>query len=785
MSHSATISDADAVGQVLQGSLDSFATLVRRHTQSVHATAFAFTGAREDAEDITQEAFLRAYQTLDSLRDPARFAAWVVQIARNMAINLSRKRQRERSAPMAEQAAPVTPAAASSRAETREILRRHIESMEPQAREVLLMHYYAGHSTGDIAELLEITRHAAKKRLERARNTLGQELLGDLAPMVGPEQSVDERATSVMGAIPALAVGWKAGAPGAVVATGAVGSSILSYKAVMLGVGAVAAVAGGAFVLRPTPEPNPEPVVGATPVATAAVVEPSDESPTEEPVEAVSEDSSEASGAAGSEEETVRAVEPSTNIADVIAARDDARKALEERIAEVKISLGFNGEHITEIADFMGEYLDLTIVVDPRAVAAKGAVQMVAPPGVQRSAEGDGSDTAAPLPEEGTPPVFTKVVEAPGPKVNVDLKETPLKDVLDEILSPHKLSYHVEPGVLWVSTPELMKGEITLQGTPLADTESIDAAMGQRVTLKFENESLTAVLEFLSEFLEINIRLDQRVVTPEGALDEAPSTIVTDGIVPYVNLREVALSQVLRALLRPLNLSYSLEPGYVWVSSRALLEQDAKRAQLPLSASEHPPYLEQPISLAFANDTLSDVLLSVRQSTGVRVEVDAEVLRTVQRPDTEGWPNRIPALSAQELPLREALTIVTRMYNLSFTVRDNTVWISTLAKVTRGAFDSWELAALKPSEPMPEPEKLAPQRRRRSESTGPPELLRIVTAPDGTDRGQFRFRNGRTRLYAEGEAFEEFKVIAVNAEEGTIQLLDEKRNQELELQVSQ
>ena len=63
------------------GELSAFNDLVRRHQKGVKAVAFSFLGRAHDADDVTQEAFLRAFQKLDTLRPPFNFGAWVRQIA--------------------------------------------------------------------------------------------------------------------------------------------------------------------------------------------------------------------------------------------------------------------------------------------------------------------------------------------------------------------------------------------------------------------------------------------------------------------------------------------------------------------------------------------------------------------------------------------------------------------------------------------------------------------------------------------------------------------------------
>ena len=75
--------DAQSVERVLRGEREEFRGLVERHFTKAYAAALARTGNAVEAEDIVQEAFLRAFVKLDKLKKPDRFGAWVVQIARN------------------------------------------------------------------------------------------------------------------------------------------------------------------------------------------------------------------------------------------------------------------------------------------------------------------------------------------------------------------------------------------------------------------------------------------------------------------------------------------------------------------------------------------------------------------------------------------------------------------------------------------------------------------------------------------------------------------------------
>src|ERR1700731_2872147 len=88
-------SDAVAVAQTLAGDRDAFRVLVEKHSRNVHRLAYRMTGNQQDAEEVVQEAFLRAYQKLSQFASRANFGTWVYRIAANYAIDRMRQRKSE------------------------------------------------------------------------------------------------------------------------------------------------------------------------------------------------------------------------------------------------------------------------------------------------------------------------------------------------------------------------------------------------------------------------------------------------------------------------------------------------------------------------------------------------------------------------------------------------------------------------------------------------------------------------------------------------------------------
>jgi RNA polymerase sigma factor (sigma-70 family) len=202
--------DERIVRAVLGGRRDDYGILIRRHMTVVHAIAFAHTGNHADAEDVAQEAFLGALQTLDTLREPAKFPAWLVGIARHIACDVSRRRARETR--VAAEAVPAESAVLPDmeRREMRAFVHEQIRQLDEEPREVLVLHYFAGKPTGDIASLLGITEAAARKRLQRAREVLGERILAELGEVAELEPLLRKRAAHVASLAVVASVPWKA-----------------------------------------------------------------------------------------------------------------------------------------------------------------------------------------------------------------------------------------------------------------------------------------------------------------------------------------------------------------------------------------------------------------------------------------------------------------------------------------------------------------------------------------------------------------------------------------------
>jgi RNA polymerase sigma factor (sigma-70 family) len=185
-------SEHELVASALAGDPGAFASLVARHRSRVEAVVARLLPA-DDAEEVVQEALLRAYLSLSQLRYADRFGAWLCGIAVNLAkMRLRRGAVRRRALALVGSGAEV---AFDEDRELLELVREAVELLPAGQRDVVLMHYVDDLSCEEIANLLGTTTGAVRVRLHRARASLRREL-APLAPApvtrVGKERTMVE-----------------------------------------------------------------------------------------------------------------------------------------------------------------------------------------------------------------------------------------------------------------------------------------------------------------------------------------------------------------------------------------------------------------------------------------------------------------------------------------------------------------------------------------------------------------------------------------------------------------
>jgi RNA polymerase sigma-70 factor, ECF subfamily len=168
--------DAALVARALAGDADGFEMLVRRHFRAAYAVALALTREPADADDVCQDAFVRAYERLADCREPHRFAAWLAQIVRNRARNRLAYFRIRRALPLASAedraSSRASPAVDAEREELRRALLAALGGLPPVQREVVMLHDLEGMKHGEIAELVGCSEGMSRRHLSDARRVL-------------------------------------------------------------------------------------------------------------------------------------------------------------------------------------------------------------------------------------------------------------------------------------------------------------------------------------------------------------------------------------------------------------------------------------------------------------------------------------------------------------------------------------------------------------------------------------------------------------------------------------
>ena len=162
-----------------QGDSDAFRALVDTHSRGVFRLAYRMTGNEQDAEDVVQESFLRAYRQLGRFESRANFGTWLYRIVSNCSVDLMRSKQARhdqvRGDSLDQDGAVQLPAAASPDperiAQSTEIDRRvqhALRELSPLERAAFTLRHYEGRSIDEISETLGLGTSAAKHSVFRA-----------------------------------------------------------------------------------------------------------------------------------------------------------------------------------------------------------------------------------------------------------------------------------------------------------------------------------------------------------------------------------------------------------------------------------------------------------------------------------------------------------------------------------------------------------------------------------------------------------------------------------------
>ena len=181
------VEDRDLILRTHKGDVDSFNVLISRWEKKVYNYLLRAVRNREDALDLCQDTFLKAYRNLRSLQDPARFPQWLFRIAHNESISLFRKRRFETDDEIPEVGTGGPVGVAGTRIELLDLglaVETALNRLTPEQREVVILKIYQGFKFHEIAEIVESPASTVKSRLYTALGVL-KDVLAPVAPTEG------------------------------------------------------------------------------------------------------------------------------------------------------------------------------------------------------------------------------------------------------------------------------------------------------------------------------------------------------------------------------------------------------------------------------------------------------------------------------------------------------------------------------------------------------------------------------------------------------------------------
>lgn len=183
--------ESAVVRAVLDGDVNAFEMLVREYEKNVYNLALRMVGNSEDAADMSQEAFIKAYNSLNSFRGDSKFSVWLYRIVSNVCLDFIRSRKRKQTVSLSvedDNGEDVeldiaddtqSPERLMDKQLTRDAVRRGLASLPPGQRQILLLREIQGLSYDEIAEVLNVEAGTVKSRIFRARKKLSAFLLED------------------------------------------------------------------------------------------------------------------------------------------------------------------------------------------------------------------------------------------------------------------------------------------------------------------------------------------------------------------------------------------------------------------------------------------------------------------------------------------------------------------------------------------------------------------------------------------------------------------------------
>ena len=181
--------DAEAVSRTLAGQTRAFDELIEKYQRRAVSVSYRLLGNLNDAMDVCQEAFVKAFRSLGTLQDPRRFGAWLMRIVGNLSLNYRRGRKQHLSLSLGDEdeSGPTswlatdehsnpTGAGAAVSEETQRMVNRAMEELPPPQRMALVLFAIEGLPQKDVAEIMQCSVEMVKWNVFQARKALKEKL---------------------------------------------------------------------------------------------------------------------------------------------------------------------------------------------------------------------------------------------------------------------------------------------------------------------------------------------------------------------------------------------------------------------------------------------------------------------------------------------------------------------------------------------------------------------------------------------------------------------------------
>lgn len=175
--------DLDLVAACRAGNVDAFGVLVRRYQHRLFSTVVRITSSVEDAHDVLQDAYLRAYEKLDLFHGESSFYTWIYRIAVNLALSEKRKTRigvapstSERAVDSLNDPSQPDPSGPIEQRERDDLIQQALNALAPDQRAIIIMKDLDGLRYDEIAAVLRIPVGTVRSRLHRARGELRERL---------------------------------------------------------------------------------------------------------------------------------------------------------------------------------------------------------------------------------------------------------------------------------------------------------------------------------------------------------------------------------------------------------------------------------------------------------------------------------------------------------------------------------------------------------------------------------------------------------------------------------